>query len=243
MVPEPKDKAGIASIDMKKMKRGYIVTIDGPAGSGKSTTARLVAQKLGWLYLDTGAMYRAVTMNVLRSQISLDDLESISRIAEQSTINLCPSEKGTQVLLNGDDVTAEIRHPQIDRTIGPVCEVPKVRDVMVGLQRKIGRKGHVVAEGRDVGTIVFPDADVKFYMIASIEKRARRRQDDLKRQGIEISFDQLKADIEQRDERDSQRKNSPLVKADDAILVDTTHLSVPEQVAFVIDHIAQKINL
>ncbi|MBN2030000.1 (d)CMP kinase [bacterium] len=227
----------------EKKREGYVVTIDGPAGSGKSTTARLVARKLGWLYLDTGAMYRAVTVNVLRNQIPLDDPESIGRIAEQSTIELCPSKKGAQVLLNGDDVTDEIRHPQIDRTIGPVCEVPKVRDVMVRLQREIGRKGPVVAEGRDVGTVVFPDADVKFYMVASIEKRAQRRQNDLKRQGIDMDVDQLKEDIARRDKRDIQRKNSPLMKADDAILVDTTHLSIPEQVAFVIDHIAKKINL
>lgn len=220
-----------------------MVTIDGPAGSGKSTTARLVAKRLDWLYLDTGAMYRAVTVNVLRNQISLDDPESIGRIAERSTIQLRPSEKGAQVFLNGDDVTAEIRHPQIDRAIGPVCEVPKVRDVMVRLQREIGLKGPVVAEGRDVGTIVFPDADVKFYMVASIEKRAKRRQKDLQKRGIDVAFDQLKADIARRDKRDSQRKNSPLMKADDAILVDTTHLSVSEQVDFVVDHITRKINL
>lgn len=243
MVPELKDKQGIVSIDMRKMKRGYIVTIDGPAGSGKSTTARLVAQKLGCLYLDTGAMYRAVTVNVLRNQISLGDPDWIGRVAEKSMIQLHPSKMGTQVFLNGEDVTKEIRYPEVDQAVGPVCEVPRVREVMVDCQREIGKKGHVVAEGRDVGTIVFPDADVKFYMIASIEKRVRRRQDDLKKQGIEISFDQLKKDIERRDKRDSQRENSPLMQAEDAILLDTTNLSVADQVAFVIDNIHKKIKL
>ena len=143
-----------------------------------------------------------------------------------------------------DDIKGRtIRYPEIDRAIGPVCEVHQVRDAMVRLQREIGRKGPVVAEGRDVGTIVFPDADVKFYMVASIEKRAQRRQEDLQKRGIDVAFDQLKEDIARRDKRDSQRKNSPLMKADDAILVDTTHLSVPEQVDFVVDHVSRKINL
>ncbi|MCJ7812518.1 (d)CMP kinase [bacterium] len=228
---------------VRKAKRSYIVTIDGPAGSGKSTTARLVAKKLDWLYLDTGAMYRAVTLKVLRDQIVLDDIESIGRIAEKIKIQLVPSEKGTQVFLDGDEVTSEIRHPEVDRAVGPVCEVPKVREVMVDLQRKISRKGHVVAEGRDVGTIVFPDADVKFFMIASVDERAQRRHKDLKKQGIDISADKLKIEMGRRDQRDSQRQNSPLMKAEDAILLDTTRMNIQEQVDFVISDIKKHITL
>lgn len=228
---------------VRKAKRSYIVTIDGPAGSGKSTTARLVAKKLGWLYLDTGAMYRAVTLKVLRDQIALDDIESIGRIAEKIKIQLVPSEKGTQVFLDGDEVTSEIRHPEVDRAVGPVCEVPKVREVMVNLQRKMSRKGHVVAEGRDVGTIVFPDADVKFFMIASVDERAQRRHKDLKKQGIDISADKLKIEMGRRDQRDSQRQNSPLMKAEDAILLDTTRMNIQEQVDFVISDIKKHITL
>jgi len=230
-------------VRVRKAKRSYIVTIDGPAGSGKSTTARLVAKKLGWLYLDTGAMYRAVTLKVLRDQIALDDIESIGRIAEKIKIQLVPSEKGTQVFLDGDEVTSEIRHPEVDRAVGPVCEVPKVREVMVNLQRKMSRKGHVVAEGRDVGTIVFPDADVKFFMIASVDERAQRRHKDLKKQGIDISADKLKIEMGRRDQRDSQRQNSPLMKAEDAILLDTTRMNIQEQVDFVISDIKKHITL
>ncbi len=219
------------------------MTIDGPAGSGKSTTARLVAKKLGWIYLDTGAMYRAVTLKVLRDQIALDDAESIGRIAEKIKIQLVPAEKGTQVFLDGSEVTSEIRHPEVDRAVGPVCEVQKVRQVMVDLQRKMSRKGHVVAEGRDMGTIVFPNADVKFFMTASVNARAQRRYHDHKKQGIDISADELKIEMRRRDQRDSQRQNSPLVMAKDAILLDTTQMNIQEQVDFIIRNIQRHIAL
>lgn len=221
-------------------KRKFVVTIDGPAASGKSTTARLVAKRLGWLYLDTGAMYRALTIKVLRQDIALDDTEEIGRIADQTTIELAPDDEGAKMIMDGEDVTSEIRRPEVDRAIGPVCEIPKVRQVMVSLQRALGKNGGIIAEGRDMGTVVFPDAELKFYVVASIEERVRRREQDMAKQGIECSRQQLTEEIEKRDHRDQTRKISPLKKADDAILLDTTKMDVNAQVAFVIDLIKQK---
>lgn len=225
---------------MKAKKRPFIVTIDGPAASGKSTTARLVAKKLGWLYLDTGAMYRALTVKVLRQGIGLNDTEKIGRLAEQTNIELTPVDEGVRIFLDGEDVTSEIRRPEVDEAIGPVCEIPEVRQVMVSLQRTLGINGGIIAEGRDMGTVVFPDAELKFYIVASIEERARRREQDMAKQGIEYSRRQLTKEIERRDHRDRTRNISPLKKADDAILLDTTKMDVDAQVAFVIDHIKQK---
>jgi len=225
---------------MDKEKRGCIVAIDGPAASGKSTTARMVAQKLGWLYLDTGAMYRAMTVKVLREKIPLDDTEKIGFLAEETKIELVPSDQGTRVFLDGEEVTTDIRKPDVDRAVGPVCEVPQVRKVMVSLQRKMGEKGNIVAEGRDMGTVVFSDADLKFFMTASIKERAERRQKDLAKEGIDLSIEHLEKEIEERDQRDSHRKNSPLMKAKDALLLNTTKMNFKEQVVYVIHHIRKK---
>ena len=222
---------------MHAIKRGMIVTIDGPAASGKSTTAKRVAEKLGWLYLDTGAMYRALTVKVLREKLSLDDTAKIGTLAETVKIELIPSRNSTKVLLDGEEVTQDIRHPDVDKAVGPVCEIPRVRDVMVALQRNMAKEGNIVAEGRDMGTVVFPEAAYKFYMVASIEGRAKRRRKDLVAQGIDVSISKLKHEIEERDRRDSRRTISPLKRAKDAILIDTTRMDIPEQVAFVVDHI------
>ncbi|MFH1940584.1 MAG: (d)CMP kinase [bacterium] len=218
-------------------KDSFIITIDGPAASGKSTTARMVAQRLGWLYLDTGAMYRAMTVKVLRDGIPLGDEDAIGCLAGRTKIELVLSSEGTRVFADGDDVTSDIRSPAVDRAVGPVCEVPHVREEMVALQRSLGNSGNVVAEGRDMGTVVFPDANLKFFMVASIHERAIRRQRDMTGQGLKVPLEQLKEEIERRDRRDSSRENSPLLKAEDAILIDTTAMDVQEQVDFVIDHI------
>lgn len=214
-----------------------IVVIDGPAASGKSTTARLAAQALGWLYLDTGAMYRAVTVKVLRAGVALEDKEAIATLAAQAEIRLEPAEKGVRVFLDGQEVTEAIRLPEVDRAVGPVCEIAAVRERMVALQRRLGRDGGLVAEGRDMGTVVFPDAPLKFYMNASIEARALRRMADLQAKGIATDLEMLKADIEARDARDSQREHSPLRAAPDAIHVDTTSLTIADQVALVVEKV------
>jgi len=223
---------------MVEERTKIIVTIDGPAASGKSTTARIVAKRLGWLYLDTGAMYRALTVKVLQEHIALDDKIKISELAAAVNIELTASGNGVRVFLDGREITSEIRHPDVDRAVGPVCEISQVREIMVTLQRKIAR-GSVIAEGRDMGTVVFPDADLKFFIVASLKERAKRRQKDIAKQGIEISVENLMDQINERDHRDSTRENSPLVKAEDSILLNTTTLTVEKQINFVLEHIHQ----
>lgn len=225
---------------MANEHRHFIVTLDGPAASGKSTTARLVAEKMGWLYLDTGAMYRAMAVKVVRRGVDLDKQSAIAEIAKGSDVRLEPTSEKTRVFIDGHEVTDAIRMPEIDQAVGPVCEVPFVREMMVDLQRKIGQGTNLVAEGRDMGTVVFPNAPLKFYVIASIEARAKRRLCDLKKKGIDISLAQLMEDIRKRDERDSGRSHSPLKPADDAIELDTSNRTIDEQVKFIVDHIDHK---
>lgn len=220
-----------------------VVTIDGPAGSGKSTTARLVAERLGWLYLDTGAMYRAVALKVLRQGISFEDTERITQVAKELKIDLVPSQEGLKVFLDGEEVTKEIRTPEVDRAVSPVCEIKAVRDVLVKMQREFGRHGDLITDGRDQGTVVFPNADVKFYLTASLEERAKRRKKDQEQKGIFLSMDEVIQGIKERDRRDSEREHSPLRPAKDAIVVDTTHMTIEEQVEYVLNVIRQKRNV
>jgi cytidylate kinase len=189
-----------------------------------------VAERLGWLYLDTGAMYRAVALKVLRLSIPLTDTERISRAAAGVRIVLRPSPEGLTVLLDGEDVTSDIRTPEVDRAVGPVCEIPAVRDVLVPLQRRFAEKGNLVTDGRDQGTVVFSDADLKFYVTASLEERAKRRKRDQEKKGINVSLEDVARDIEERDGRDSRRQHSPLRRADDAVVLDTTGMTIEEQV-------------
>ena len=222
-----------------KSSKNIIVTIDGPAASGKSTTARLVAEKKGWLYLDTGAMYRAMSVKAVQNGLSLEDQESIARMADETIIDLKTSDQGARVFVDENEVTDLIRTPEIDKAVGPVCEVPRVREILVSLQRQIGEKGSLVAEGRDMGTVVFPNAQVKYYMVASIQSRAERRQKDLEKQGIHMDVRKLAEEIERRDQRDQSRVNSPLKPANDAIQLDTSQLSINEQVEIVLKRIAE----
>jgi cytidylate kinase len=155
-------------------------------------------------------------------------------------IKLIPSTEGLKIEVDGKDVTSEIRAPEVDRVVGPVCEVPKVREILVRKQQEIGASGHVIAEGRDMGTVVFPNADLKFYMSASVDERAKRRKKDLERQGIQISLKEVKSEIQRRDQRDSMRSNSPLMRAEDAIQIDTTALKIEDQVNQIVSRIQSK---
>jgi len=220
-----------------KKNNNFILTIDGPAASGKSTTARIIANKLHWLYLDTGAMYRAMAVKILRNNIALDDSVSIGKTADETEISIKQTKNGMKVFLDQEDITNKIRTPEIDRAVGPVCEVPQVRKVLVSLQRKIGSKGNIVAEGRDMGTVVFPKADLKIFLIASLPSRAERRRKDMKKMGLEISKKALRQEIQKRDKRDASRAHSPLKKAEDSIVLDTTHLSITQQVEFILNKI------
>lgn len=222
-------------------KKGIIIAIDGPAGSGKSTTARFVAQKLNYIYIDTGAMYRAVALAWLRSGLELDEIE-INKLVDNIRIELIQGENQQIVLLNGEDVSQEIRKPDVTKYSSTLSAFGYVRERMVSQQREIGRNGGVVMDGRDIGTVVFPGAELKIFLIASVKTRAERREKELLDKGIEQSFESIVDSILIRDKNDSSRAISPLKKADDAIELDTTNLSIEEQCNFVIQKASEIIN-
>ncbi|WP_457392569.1 bifunctional pantoate--beta-alanine ligase/(d)CMP kinase [Thermostichus sp. OS-CIW-24] len=214
-----------------KRGRRPLIAIDGPAGAGKSSVARAVAAQLQLLYLDTGAMYRAITWLALQRGIPLDDAEQLTQLAAQTQLTLQsgPSaDEPTRIWADGEEVTQAIRSPEVTRWVSQVAAVPGVRQELVKRQRLIGRDGGAVLEGRDIGTHVFPDAELKVFLTASVGERAQRRQHQLQAQGQVVSLEELKAQIEQRDRRDSERLISPLRPAPDAILIDTDHLSQAE---------------
>ncbi len=225
---------------MTAKRKSFIIAIDGPAGSGKSTTAKLVAQALGFLHLDTGAMYRAVTLAALRQKADFADEKLIVQIAKKCKIDLRPRRSGLQVFLDGEEVTEAIRLPEVTEAVGPVAGNPGVRKVLVELQRAFAKNAGVVAEGRDIGTVVFPDADLKIYLVASLEERARRRQAEMAQNGIHLRSDELMAAIKRRDDDDSMRKHSPLKKPEDAVVLDTSNMSIEQQVSFVVNAARQR---
>ncbi|MEA5502424.1 bifunctional pantoate--beta-alanine ligase/(d)CMP kinase [Halotia wernerae UHCC 0503] len=225
--------------------RQPIIAIDGPAGAGKSTVARRVAAELGLVYLDTGAMYRAVTWLVLQQNIAIDDECAIAELANQCKIELTPSpdlQSPVRVWVNDTDVTQAIRTIEVTSQVSAIAAQSAVRQALVKQQQSWGKKGGLVAEGRDIGTHVFPDAEVKIFLNASVSERARRRQQDFKKQGQpEVSLEQLKRDIAERDWKDSTREVSPLQKAADAIEVQTDGLSVSEIAAQIINSYQQQL--
>jgi cytidylate kinase len=211
------------------------IAIDGPAASGKSTTAKLVAHKLGYLHIDTGAMYRALTLKALDEKIDLDDRKEIVRLARTSTVTLEEKDGTTRVFLDGTEITKRIRTQQVTRAVSTVSSYKDVREIMVRVQQKMAATGGVVLEGRDIGTVVLPEAELKIFMVASVEERARRRKKDLALAGIEAEQDDLVKEIEARDQKDSTREASPLRKAPDAIEMDTSNLTIEEQVDFILE--------
>lgn len=208
------------------------IAVDGPAGAGKSTIARLVAKKLGLRYLDTGAMYRAVTLEALRRGVCLADEEALMRVATSMDLEIVfdGETKDNHIYINGEDVTGFIRQPEISDHVSAVSSHKKVREFIVALQEQIGRQGSIVMDGRDIGTVVMPDADWKFFLQATTEERARRRQRELEERGVTVDFSELQEQIRRRDHLDSTRENSPLRKADGAIEIDTTCLEISQVV-------------
>ncbi len=206
------------------------VAIDGPAGAGKSTVAKRVATALGFTYIDTGAMYRAVAWKALQKGVPATDAEALAELARRLRITLLPlTPDGKQtVLADGEDVTEAIRTPEVSSLTSPISALPKVRRVIVEQQREMGRRAErgVVLEGRDIGTVVFPDAEVKIFLTASPEERAKRRYEELRDRGLEVSYADVLADQIARDTRDTQRPDSPLRAAPDAILLDTDGLTI-----------------
>jgi cytidylate kinase len=214
-----------------------IVAIDGPAATGKSTSAKLVAQKLGFTYMDTGAMYRCVTLSVLRNHIALADEEALQLLIQEMDIHFDKTGDKLVVCLNKEDVSTLIRKPEVTSHVSAVSALPQVRNHMVAIQRRSAKNQDCVIEGRDIGTIVFPKADVKFFLVADDIVRAKRRQLDLKAIGEEKTIDELVEEIRRRDRFDSERSHSPLKKADDAIEVDTSQLTIDEQVDFMVNKV------
>lgn len=206
-----------------RLKR-LTIAIDGPAGAGKSTVAQKVAKTLGYVYIDTGAMYRSITWKALHEGVDFADHEAIAEIARLTTIALIPPADLTgkqHVLVDGHDVTAEIRLPEVSQRVSGVASLPAVREVLTAQQQAMGAAGGVVMDGRDIGTVVFPDAEAKIFLTASTTERARRRWAELMSQGIHVPFDELERDILARDVADSQRAVAPLRVAEDAVMLDS----------------------
>jgi cytidylate kinase len=211
------------------LRSRLIVAIDGPAGAGKSTTARLLAARLGYALLDTGAIYRTMALLARQRGIAWDDGPGVARLADGLELAFRLDGAVNRVLVGGEDLTASIRTPEISDGASRVSALPEVRAALLGLQRRIGTAGGVVVEGRDIGTVVFPDAEAKFFLTASADERARRRVAELRAAGRPADLAQTKADILERDERDSNRATAPLRRADDAVEIDSSALA-PDQV-------------
>lgn len=212
------------------------VAIDGPAGAGKSTVAREVANRLGYIYIDTGAMYRAVALTIIREGVDLEHRKAIGMLTESLDIQLEQSEDEQRIYLNGEDVTKQIRSPEVASFVSKVASLAEVRELLVRKQQQMASSGGVVMDGRDIGTNVMPNAEVKIFMTASVEERARRRYEELKVRVPQMTLEQITQDIMARDEMDRTRTISPLVAADDAIMLDTTHLTIHE----VVDRIVER---
>lgn len=225
--------------------KNFVIAIDGPAASGKSTAAYLLAKKLGFIYLDTGAMYRALTWKALDENIDIENEDSLSRLAKKVKIKIYPQkdQPGVRVYVNEKDVSLLIRTPAVNKWVSVVSKVPGVRVAMVDMQRKIAQEKSVVAEGRDIGTVVFPEADVKIFLVASLEERAKRRWRELKQRGIGCSLEDVERELETRDKLDKERDISPLRKARDAFLIDNTHLGISETLEKILSIVKNKINI
>lgn len=233
-VPRPLSR--ISASFMKKL----IIAIDGPSGVGKSTLSKVLSHELGYLNLDTGAMYRAVALAASRQGIAAGDYAALQRLCDEIVIGFARKDGAEHVFLNGEDVSAVIRSPEISLLTAAVAACPEVREAMVARQRELGAGGGVVLEGRDIGTVVFPQADVKFFLKASAEVRGQRRFLELRAKGVEVDLARTIAEVEARDAADTSRTTSPLRQADDAVVIDTTELDIPQVLermfAVVADH-------
>ncbi len=207
------------------------IAIDGPAGAGKSTIAKAVASKLGFVYIDTGAMYRAIGLAAVRRNIDTKDADSVAGILDEVEVSICHTDMGQQVFLNGENVSDEIRLPEISVAASNVAVIPAVRLKLVELQRVLAEKTDVIMDGRDIGTYVLPNAQLKIFLTAEAEERAKRRFLELEEKGVATTFDEVLADMKYRDKNDSSREFAPLKAAEDSVIVDSTDMSLDETVA------------
>lgn len=219
---------------------GFIVAIDGPAGSGKGTITKLIAEKRNLVSIDTGAMYRCVTLDCLNKGIKPNDIEGIKAILENINIELTKENGEQKVFLNGEDVSREIREPRVNEAVSPYSAIKEVRDIITPMQRKMAEKQDIIMEGRDIGTVVFPNADVKIFLDVSLEESARRRYKQNIENGIETTYENELEKLKQRNKYDSERDVVPFVKAEDAILVDSTNMSIDEVVETILKIIDEK---
>lgn len=219
-----------------------IIAIDGPSGAGKSTLAKKLAADLGFIYLDTGAMYRALALKILRQGVDLADDQKLAELVNSTSVDLQCDRAELKVLLDGKNVASEIRTPAVSQMASKASALKLVRDRMLELQRRLGDRGSVVAEGRDIGTVVFPDAQVKIFLSASAAERARRRCAELRAAGQPVDLDVTLREIEERDQRDSERALAPLRKADDALVIDSSNSTADEVAACVLAEIRMKQN-
>jgi cytidylate kinase len=215
----------------------FIVAVDGPAGSGKSTISKVVADKFNLTYLDTGAMYRMIAYKSLKDGIDLDNTEEVVKLLENVNLDM----KDGKFFVDGEDVSSEIRTPEVTAIVSKVAAIKEVREKLVDLQRKISHGKNVILDGRDIGTVVFPNADLKIFLVASPEERAKRRVLDFKNKGIEEKYEDVLSEIIRRDEFDSNRKESPLKKAEDAIEIDTSFMNIGEVVEAISKLIEDKL--
>lgn len=213
------------------------IAIDGPAGAGKSTIARILAKKLGYKYIDSGAIYRAITLLAIEQGIEAEDEIGLSRIANNINIEFLPPDQNgiNRVILNKVDVTDKLRGGIIDKNVSRIARVKGVRDALLIIQRRLAEDNNIVMDGRDIGSRVLPDAELKLYITASIEERAQRRFTELKEKDVDVDYEDIKSEIYKRDKLDKERKISPLVKAEDAFLLDTTDMSINEVLAKIIE--------
>ena len=219
-----------------------IIAIDGPAASGKSTSAKLLAEKLKFLYLDTGAMYRCIALAVIENQIDIKNKQSLKDFIDNFKLEMRTIDGVSVFLINGENVSKKIRSSLVSKKVSEISAIPLIRKYMVSMQRSFAKNTKCVVEGRDIGTVVFPKATIKFFMIASVEVRAKRRQLELRRLGEELTLKDLQKDIEARDKYDSERSHSPLKKAFDAIEIDTTNMTLRDQLSVMVKNVNLKIN-
>ncbi len=226
---------------MEAIMKKLIIAIDGPAGAGKSTVAQILAQRLQYNYIDTGAMYRGITWKAMKSNVA--DVALIGKIAQNIDISLTYINGNTTVFVDGCDVTAEIRTPEVSRMVSEVAQIQAVREAMLGLQREMAGCGGVVMDGRDIGTHVLPNADIKIFLTASIKERADRRWRELTEKGFGVKLEELEEEIATRDKNDCEREFAPLIQASDAVLIDTTSLSIEEAVKAITQICEERLSL
>ena len=213
-----------------------IIAIDGPAGSGKTTTARKVAECLGIIHINTGAMYRGIALKIIRANIDLGNMQAIKQLLDETVLNFRGANE-SELYMDGTNISEEISSSVVTENVSCISAIPEIRNKLVEYQQRMANGNNVVLEGRDIGTIVFPDADYKFYLVADIHVRAERRKKEMEMAGDYISIEDIIADLNARDQKDITRLHSPLLKAEDAIELDTTNLSIDEQVNYIIDTI------